>query len=446
MAKRTSLILVLFLAPALAQALPPGDEDGEIPVKNWVSAPFWSPEGTPRGEQEPTTRSAAVVALAPAPTPLPFFAVTPCRIVNTRRASSGEFDAPALVALTERTFTLPNGPCPGLPTTAAAWSLNVTVVPAGIAAIGGYLSVYPGGGARPVVSTLNFQAGASAPPVANAAIVPAGPNGAITVFPSDATHLLIDVNGYYAPAGVTSVFGRAGEVAAASGDYTAGLVRSSPTGNLSATNVQAALGELEGEKAPVEHAHGFDAGRVVVTAPSTGLLTTDTQILWDDANDILTLNGSIRATGTKGRTVFAVSPATQWSGCTGCSISSGSYGYVTVSASTTGSKGLHFPVSLPTQLLGTSTRFVSLEVCYSTSHASNFIDITQIYQLKPPVDPVQELWDGTNRASTTATCYTVTPSAPFSVTGPLTLDLSLSFSTASENIKIGSIKVTLDEL
>jgi hypothetical protein len=34
--------------------------------------------------------------------------------------------------------------------------------------------------------------------VANAAIVPAGTNGAISVFATDATDLVIDVNGYFA--------------------------------------------------------------------------------------------------------------------------------------------------------------------------------------------------------------------------------------------------------
>jgi hypothetical protein len=35
--------------------------------------------------------------------------------------------------------------------------------------------------------------------VANAAIVPAGANGAIDVFVTDATDLVLDINGYFAP-------------------------------------------------------------------------------------------------------------------------------------------------------------------------------------------------------------------------------------------------------
>ena len=48
----------------------------------------------------------------------------------------------------------------------------------------------------PLVSTLNDISGAV---VANAAIVPAGSNGAISVFALKATDLIIDIDGYFAP-------------------------------------------------------------------------------------------------------------------------------------------------------------------------------------------------------------------------------------------------------
>jgi hypothetical protein len=47
-----------------------------------------------------------------------------------------------------------------------------------------------------LVSTLNSFAGKI---VANAALVPAGVNGAISVSPSNPTDLIIDINGYFAP-------------------------------------------------------------------------------------------------------------------------------------------------------------------------------------------------------------------------------------------------------
>ncbi len=62
----------------------------------------------------------------------------------------------------------------------------------------GYLSVWPTGGPRPTVSTLNDVGGNV---IANAAIVPAGTNGKVSVYPTDDTELVIDINGYFAPAG-----------------------------------------------------------------------------------------------------------------------------------------------------------------------------------------------------------------------------------------------------
>lgn len=47
---------------------------------------------------------------------------------------------------------------------------------------------------------------------------------------------------------VTSVFGRTGDVVAQNGDYTASQVTNVPAGNIAATNVQAAINELDTEK------------------------------------------------------------------------------------------------------------------------------------------------------------------------------------------------------
>jgi len=71
----------------------------------------------------------------------------------------------------------------------------MTVVPPGPLF---YLTTWPKGQAQPGVSTLNDLDGQI---VANAAIVPAGTNGAISVFASNPTNLIIDINGYFAPPG-----------------------------------------------------------------------------------------------------------------------------------------------------------------------------------------------------------------------------------------------------
>ncbi|HXN46297.1 MAG TPA: fibronectin type III domain-containing protein, partial [Bryobacteraceae bacterium] len=125
------------------------------------------------------------------PGALSFYPVAPCRVADTRGAV-GPFGGPEMEARTMRSFTIPASAC-GVPATAAAYSMNVTVVPDAILS---YLTAWPAGSAQPFVSTLNSFDGAV---VANAAIVPAGTNGAISVFVTDRTQVILDINGYFAP-------------------------------------------------------------------------------------------------------------------------------------------------------------------------------------------------------------------------------------------------------
>jgi hypothetical protein len=118
-----------------------------------------------------------------------FFTVTPCRVADTR-VGTGALGGPALGANASRTFPVPGSPC-GLPAAAGAYSLNITVVPSGPL---GYLTAWPTGVARPSASTLNALKGIV---VANAAIVPAGTNGAIDIFALNPTDIVIDTNGYF---------------------------------------------------------------------------------------------------------------------------------------------------------------------------------------------------------------------------------------------------------
>jgi hypothetical protein len=123
---------------------------------------------------------------------LRFVPVTPCRIADTRSAA-GPFGGPSIDASTSRDFNIPASGC-GIPANAQAYSLNLTVVPLGPL---GFLSAGPAGQGQPGTSTLNSGDGRIK---ANAAIVPAGPNGAITVFASHPTHVIVDINGYFVPA------------------------------------------------------------------------------------------------------------------------------------------------------------------------------------------------------------------------------------------------------
>jgi hypothetical protein len=69
----------------------------------------------------------------------------------------------------------------------------VTVVPDGVLY---YVTAWPAGSSQPLVSTLNSFDGSV---VANAAIVPAGTNGAISIYVTNPTQVILDINGYFAP-------------------------------------------------------------------------------------------------------------------------------------------------------------------------------------------------------------------------------------------------------
>jgi hypothetical protein len=124
---------------------------------------------------------------------LHFYPMMPCRLADTRagHGKTGAFGPPALASYSNRDFPLLSGGC-GLPGSAQAYALNLTAVPSGPLS---FLSVWPSGQAYPGVSTLNSNGNV----IANAAIVPAGTSGAITVVAGNPTDLIIDVVGYFAP-------------------------------------------------------------------------------------------------------------------------------------------------------------------------------------------------------------------------------------------------------
>ncbi len=122
---------------------------------------------------------------------LAFFALPPCRIADTRNPT-GPLGGPSLAAAQPRTVPVRSSSC-NIPAVAQAYSLNFTVVPQRQL---GYLSTWPTGASQPLVSTLNALTGTL---TANAAIVPAGVNGSIDVYATDASDLIVDINGYFAP-------------------------------------------------------------------------------------------------------------------------------------------------------------------------------------------------------------------------------------------------------
>jgi hypothetical protein len=121
---------------------------------------------------------------------------TPCRAVDTRVTGG------PIAAGTSQTFNPAGGACSiPLPSDGTiAYAANVTVVPHGPL---GYVSIWPAGEQQPVVSTLNSPDGRVK---ANAAILAGGNGGTVSVFASDTTDLVLDVNGYFTTAPASYVY------------------------------------------------------------------------------------------------------------------------------------------------------------------------------------------------------------------------------------------------
>lgn len=142
----------------------------------------------------------AFAALAPsalgAAGPYQYFAITPCRVVDTRataRVTNAAF----------ANFTV-KGMC-NVPVDAVAASLNVTVI---APTAGGYLSMWPSGGSAPNVGTMAFDMGE--PAISNGAILPLGagtpdvvlnvgpcPGGCPAVTATYQCDIILDVTGYF---------------------------------------------------------------------------------------------------------------------------------------------------------------------------------------------------------------------------------------------------------
>jgi hypothetical protein len=166
------------------------------PVSNWPAALYWQAPTKPAAKHGRSTREMAATA-SPASGPAVFVAMSPCRVVDTRVAGA-PFGGPALYAGEARTIPMASSTACTIPTGAVAYSLNIAVIPLGTTMR--WLTAWDTGSPEPHASTLNDYTGII---TSNSAVVPAGTNGSINVFVTDATDVVIDINGYYtiAPAG-----------------------------------------------------------------------------------------------------------------------------------------------------------------------------------------------------------------------------------------------------
>lgn len=122
------------------------------------------------------------------------FAVPPCRLFDTRNSGTSDAAAPILAAAEARTLAL-NGRC-GIPTSARALSVNVTVTQP---AASGTFVLYRGDLASvPGIGTLSFPAGRTR---ANSSVLALDLHGGQTITvlndSSGPAHFILDVSGYF---------------------------------------------------------------------------------------------------------------------------------------------------------------------------------------------------------------------------------------------------------
>jgi hypothetical protein len=197
-------------------------EDPNPAIGKWPVPPYWSPppREAPSGEDN---KGVAGSALGTIPTPsLPFVAVNPCRVADTRgNGFSGQAGPPSLSANVVRTFQVA-GTVPGvflqcgIPPGARAVSIQFTAVSP---SSNGNLIAWPDGPA-PTTSVLNWSAGSEA--IGNGTVVPLSDAGTLNcqlnAAPGASVDLVLDVNGYFGGGVVTSLTPGAGLAGGGTGD------------------------------------------------------------------------------------------------------------------------------------------------------------------------------------------------------------------------------------
>jgi len=170
-----------FLFGILLAVVPVGLSRAQVgtAVPNWTVPPYGARSG-----------SSGLSTMTDISNGISFVAVTPCRVFDTRDPV-GPYGGPRLIANTTRNFDVDSGSCGPIPSAVEAYSMNFGAIQADG---NGFITIWPAGGAQPLSSAINTLAGQV---ISNAAIVPSGTAGAISVFPNTGVHLYGDINGYF---------------------------------------------------------------------------------------------------------------------------------------------------------------------------------------------------------------------------------------------------------
>lgn len=143
-----------------------------------------------RGVARPQGLGCDIGAVEAEVLPAGFVGIAPRRVLDTREASGQKISGPGSIDVKVAGAS-------GVPAEATAVVVNVTSTEASSA--DAFVTVWPAGLQRPGTSTLNLQPGGN---VANSATIAPGVNGKVSLFTNTgATHLIVDVLGYYVPSG-----------------------------------------------------------------------------------------------------------------------------------------------------------------------------------------------------------------------------------------------------
>ncbi|MFI5167827.1 MAG: tail fiber domain-containing protein [Thermoanaerobaculales bacterium] len=165
--------------------------------------------------------SAAATPETPLTGALPFVAITPCRLVDTRHGpkdvhqpGGGTLGFPRgqYAGAEIRSYDLTSSAdCTGLPAGVGAWSLQFQFTTQGGSGVPAYLVAWPydsglGVGSQSAPVGESTMLGYTDRWTANAAVIPAGNDakGSINVFVEHAGDVIIEVNGYYGPGSVVT--------------------------------------------------------------------------------------------------------------------------------------------------------------------------------------------------------------------------------------------------
>ncbi len=294
------VMAVLSTGVALAQ-------DSELPLKNWTAPPYWTPpraaaEAAPEERMEASAEGMTASAQSLPSSPVPFVAIAPCRIVDTRVPTSDGFHEPNFADGETRTFAFPSSTdCPGLPATSVAYSLNVQYRPLSVLA---FITLFPTGTTMPTVSTLTAGPAAW---VEDAAIIPAGTSGAVDVYCQYAGRVVIDVNGYYAAQSlVSSLNTKTGDLTLAAGTNI-GITPSGNTLTIAGPTTLPPSGSAGGSLTGSYPDPGIATGAV---GPTQLANSTAVRSINGAAQDAVTIQGSGAVTvGTSGSTVTIGAPS-----------------------------------------------------------------------------------------------------------------------------------------